>query len=215
MVDQANTFQHYLLGLFAVANNIPAIAPFLALVGGLTAVQSLRITTVASFSAFLIMVVSMLAGAGVLAFFGISISAFQIAGGILLGGTGMSMLSSKSTSGVGEKSVASSADQESALLSQAIVPIAMPLTAGAGTISTVTLFSESAARTGTTLELFLAISVMSVVIFLTFHYAISLIKILGQTGMSVLIKVMGLFTLAIGVQFIVSGVSTIYRGLIA
>ena len=215
MVDQANTFQHYLLGLFAVANNIPAIAPFLALVGGLTAVQSLRITAVASFSAFLIMVISMLAGAGVLAFFGISISAFQIAGGILLGGTGMSMLSSKSTSGVGEKSVASSADQESALLSQAIVPIAMPLTAGAGTISTVTLFSESAARTGTTLELFLAISVMSVVIFLIFHYAISLIKILGQTGMSVLIKVMGLFTLAIGVQFIVSGVSTIYRGLIA
>ena len=215
MVDQANTFQHYLLGLFAVANNIPAIAPFLALVGGLTAVQSLRITAVASFSAFLIMVVSMLAGAGVLAFFGISISAFQIAGGILLGGTGMSMLSSKSTSGVGEKSVASSADQESALLSQAIVPIAMPLTAGAGTISTVTLFSESATRTGTTLELFLAISVMSVVIFLIFHYAISLIKILGQTDMSVLIKVMGLFTLAIGVQFIVSGVSTIYRGLIA
>jgi len=215
MVDQANTFQHYLLGLFAVANNIPAIAPFLALVGGLTAVQSLRITAVASFSAFLIMVISMLAGAGVLAFFGISISAFQIAGGILLGGTGMSMLSSKSTSGVGEKSVASSADQESALLSQAIVPIAMPLTAGAGTISTVTLFSESATRTGTTLELFLAISVMSVVIFLIFHYAISLIKILGQTGMSVLIKVMGLFTLAIGVQFIVSGVSTIYRGLIA
>ena len=215
MVDQANTFQHYLLGLFAVANNIPAIAPFLALVGGLTAVQSLRITAVASFSAFLIMVISMLAGAGVLAFFGISISAFQIAGGILLGGTGMSMLSSKSTSGVGEKSVASSADQESALLSQAIVPIAMPLTAGAGTISTVTLFSESAARTGTTLELFLAISVMSVVIFMIFHYAISLIKILGQTGMSVLIKVMGLFTLAIGVQFIVSGVSTIYRSLIS
>lgn len=161
------------------------------------------------------MVISMLAGAGVLAFFGISISAFQIAGGILLGGTGMSMLSSKSTSGVGEKSVASSADQESALLSQAIVPIAMPLTAGAGTISTVTLFSESAARTGTTLELFLAISVMSVVIFLIFHYAISLIKILGQTGMSVLIKVMGLFTLAIGVQFIVSGISTIYRGLVS
>lgn len=214
-MDQANTFQHYLLGLLAVANNIPAIAPFLALVGGLTAVQSLRITAVASLSAFLIMVISMLAGAGVLAFFGISISAFQIAGGILLGGTGMSMLSSKSTSGVGEKSVASSADQESALLSQAIVPIAMPLTAGAGTISTVTVFSESAARTGTTLELFLAISVMSIVIFLIFHYAISLIKILGQTGMSVLIKVMGLFTLAIGVQFIISGVSTIYRGLIA
>jgi multiple antibiotic resistance protein len=48
-----------------------------------------------------------------------------------------------------------------------------------------------------------------------FHYAITLVKLLGQTGMSVLIKVMGLFTLAIGVQFIVTGVSTIYRGLTA
>lgn len=213
-MDPSNSFQHYLLGLVAVANNIPAIAPFLALVGGLSAAESLRVTIVASFSAFVIMVVSMLAGAGVLAFFGISISAFQIAGGILLGGTGMSMLSAKSTSSVTGKEVAPSADQDSALISQAIVPIAMPLTAGAGTISTVTVFSESAARSGTTMELFVAISVMSVLIFLIFHYAISLIRILGQTGMSVLIKVMGLFTLAIGVQFIVSGVSTIYRGLI-
>ena len=215
MLDQANTFQHYLLGLFAVANNIPAIAPFLALVGGLTAAQSLKITVVASFSAFLIMVVTMLVGAGVLGFFGISISAFQIAGGVLLCGTGMSMLNAKSTSNVVGKEVTPSADQESALISQAIVPIAMPLTAGAGTISTVTLFSDMAEKSGTIFDLFMAICAMAAIVFLIFHYAIPLIKILGQTGMNVLIKVMGLFTLAIGVQFIVSGVSTIYRGLVS
>ena len=194
--EQANTFQHYLLGLLAVANNIPAIGTFLTLVGGLTVAQSLRLTTVASFTAFVVMVVSMLVGSGVLAFFGISISAFQIAGGILLGGTGMSMLNSKFSGNVAGKEVA------------------IPLTAGAGTISTVTLFADSAAKAGTKLELFGAICVMSVVIFLVFHYAIALIKILGETGMNVLVKVMGLFTLAIGIQFIVTGVSTIYRGLI-
>ena len=90
-----DTFQHYLLALFAVANNIPAIAPFLTLVAGLSAAQALRVTVVASFSAFDIMIISMLAGAAILDFFGISISAFQIAGGILLGGTGMSMLNAK------------------------------------------------------------------------------------------------------------------------
>ena len=58
--EQANTFQHYLLGLLAVANNIPAIGTFLTLVGGLTVAQSLRLTTVASFTAFVVMVVSML-----------------------------------------------------------------------------------------------------------------------------------------------------------
>jgi multiple antibiotic resistance protein len=56
---------------------------------------------------------------------------------------------------------------------------------------------------------------MSVVIFLIFHYALPLVKVLGNTGMNVMIKVMGLFTLAIGVQFIIAGVSTVYKGLIS
>lgn len=211
--EQANTFQHYLLGLIAVANNIPAIGTFLTLVGGLKVAQSLRVTAVASFAAFVVMVVSMLVGGGVLAFFGISVSAFQIAGGILLGGTGTSMLNSKFSGNVAGKEVDATPAQASALISQAVVPVAIPLTAGAGTISTVTLFADSASKSGTMLELFLAICVMSAIIFLVFHYAIALIKILGETGMNVLIKVMGLFTLAIGVQFIVTGVSTIYRGL--
>lgn len=214
-MGQVDTFQHYLLALFAVANNIPAIAPFLTLVAGASAAQALRVTAVASLSAFVIMIISMFAGAAILDFFGISISAFQIAGGILLGGTGMSMLNAKSASGVAGKDVTITEEKNSSLISQAVVPIAMPLTAGAGTISTVTLFSHQAASSGTRLELLAAICVMTVVLFLVFHYALDLVKFLGQTGMSVLIKVMGLFTLAIGVQFIVTGISTIYRGLAA
>lgn len=213
MVSTAS-FQHYLLGIVAVANNIPAIAPFLALVAGLSADQVRRITVIASFGAFVVMVVSMLAGAVVLEFFGISMSAFQIAGGILLGGTGLSMLHAKSSSFAG-KEVEDPVTDFSSKVSQAIVPIAIPLTAGAGTISTITLFSATARETGTRLDLFLAICVMSVVIFLVFHYAIPLVKLLGNTGMNVMIKVMGLFTLAIGVQFIVAGVSTIYKGLVS
>lgn len=211
----AATFQHYFLGIVAVANNIPAIAPFLALVAGLSAAQTRKVTFIASLAAFIVMVISMLAGSVVLAFFGISISAFQIAGGLLLGSTGISMLNAKSTSHIAGKEVAGGAVDMSSTISQAIVPIAMPLTAGAGTISTVTLFSSTAAETGTRLELFLAILAMSILIFLIFHYAIPLVKILGDTGMNVMIKVMGLFTLAIGVQFIVAGVSTVYKGLVA
>jgi multiple antibiotic resistance protein len=215
MIVPEASFQHYFLGIFAVANNIPAIAPFLALVGGLSVPQVRRITFVSSFAAFIVMVISMLAGSVVLNFFGISISAFQIAGGILLGSTGISMLNAKSNSTIAGKEVDPTSVDMASKISQAIVPIAMPLTAGAGTISTVTLFSASAAGAGTRTELFMAICVMSVLIFLIFHYAVPLVKILGNTGMNVMIKVMGLFTLAIGVQFIITGVSTVYRGLIA
>lgn len=208
-----STFQHYLLGIVAVANNIPAIAPFIALVAGMTVAETRRITLIASVGAFVVMVVSMLAGSAVLEFFGITISAFQIAGGILLGGTGLSMLHATSIVFAG-KEVENPVSDFSSKVSQAIVPIAIPLTAGAGTISTITLFAASAEQTNTSLELFLAICVMAVVIFLIFHYAIPLVKILGNTGMNVMIKVMGLFTLSIGVQFIITGVSAVYKGLV-
>lgn len=212
MVSDAS-FQHYLLGIFAVANNIPAIAPFLTLAAGLKSGEVRRLTLIASVGAFVVMVVSMVAGSAVLAFFGISISAFQIAGGILLGGAGLSMLHSKSITFAG-KDAEVSVDDFTSRVSQAIVPIAIPLTAGAGTISTITLFSATAHATQTELDLFLAICVMSVVIFMIFYYALPLVKVLGNTGMNVMIKVMGLFTLAIGVQFIIAGVSTVYKGLV-
>ena len=211
----AATFQHYFLGIFAVANNIPAIAPYLALVAGLSAAQARYVSFVASLAAFIVMAVAMFAGSIILAFFGISISAFQIAGGILLGSTGISMLNAKSTSTIAGKEVSDQVVDMSSRISQAIVPIAMPLTAGAGTISTVTLFATTAEQTGTRIDLLGAIVAMSLVIYLIFQFAIPLMKLLGETGMSVMIKVMGLFTLAIGVQFIVAGVSTIYKGLIA
>ena len=219
----ANTFQHYFVGILAVANNLSALPAFLALVTGLTAAQSMKVITAATFSSFLIMIISMFFGTAVLAFFGISMSAFQIAGGVLLGATGMSMINSKSHDDVTGKNVdlpKEGTDQPlgtdmTSIMSQAIVPVSLPLTTGAGTISTVTLFSEAASRTHTMIDLFLAICLMTVIIFFVFHYAIRLIRILGKVGMNVMVKVMGLFTLAIGVQFIVAGVSVIYKGLIA
>lgn len=218
----ANTFQHYFVGLLAVANNLSALPMFLSLVVGLGATQFFKVSFAASFSSLLIMIISMYFGTTVLSFFGISMSAFQIAGGVLLCSTGMSMLNSKSASDIAGKSVDSSNSASAiqnksditSIISQAIVPISMPLTTGAGTISTVTLFSETAGKTHTNLELLLAIAAVATLNFFVFHYAVHLIRILGQVGMNVMLKVMGLFTLAIGVQFIVEGGSKIYLGLV-
>ena len=82
-------------------------------------------------------------------------------------------------------------------------------TTGAGTMSTITVFSGTARSADQRLELLAAILVMAILIGLMFTFASRLTTLLGHVGMTVLIKVMGLFTLAIGIQFIVTGVSTI------
>lgn len=207
------SIQHYLLGLFAVANNFPALAPFLALSIGLTRLQSLKLVILGTLGAFVVMITSMLAGLAILDFFGISISAFQIAGGILLGGTGMSMLNAKGAGDVQGKQIEKHALDRTTLITNMIVPVTLPLTTGAGTISTVTLFSHQAAESHSSLPLFIAICLMTAIIFLIFYFAMSLMKFLGEVGMSVLIKVMGLFTLAIGVQFIVTAITRIWSTL--
>ncbi|MCX6277981.1 MAG: NAAT family transporter [Bacteroidetes bacterium] len=203
------SFQHYLLGLFAVANNIPAIPLYLLLIDGLTRKEQNKLCLIATIASFITMVVSMVTGMGILAFFDISVNAFRIAGGLLLLGTGFKMMDSveKSIESAGERTLAKK-------ISTAIVPIAIPLTTGAGTMSTIILFSQDIhSFPYLELKLFLAIVAMTMIIYFTFRYSPKIVQLLGPTGMDVLTKIFGLITLALGVQFILTGISGAFPGI--
>lgn len=208
------SYQHYLIGILAVANNIPAIAPYLLLTAPLEKKQINKLVWLITGSSFLIMLMAATIGIQVLGFFGISISAFQIAGGLLLCGTGIGMLNAKNTDEITEKRVNPQTLDFSRIVGTAIVPIAIPLTTGAGTISTITVFAETANRTHTLLPLYLAIITMATIIYLSFFFVTKISKVLGTIGMSVMSKLMGLVTLAIGVQFIVEGTTTILKNIL-
>jgi len=198
-------FQHYLLGLFAVANNFSAIGMFLAICQGLDKKQQLKLCYIATATAFLTMTITLLTGQMVLEFFGISISAFRIAGGILLAVSGLSMLNKEPSSDIKKDE-----NSLSKMISVAIVPIGIPLTTGGGTISTIILYSGKLNNWGLFFKLFGVICIMTLIIYLIFRYSTWLLKVLGHVGLNVLIKIMGLFTLAIGVQFITSGLAGIF-----
>jgi multiple antibiotic resistance protein len=203
------SFQHYLLGLFAVANNIPAIPLYLILIEGLTRKEQNKLCFIATTASFLTMVVSMVFGMGVLSFFGISVNAFRIAGGLLLLGTGFKMMNSV------EKSIQQAEETTLARkISSAIVPIAIPLTTGAGTMSTIILFTQDLHHFYfIELKLFLAIVTMTMIIYLTFRYSPRIVEVLGPTGMDVLTKIFGLITIALGVQFILTGIGGAFPGM--
>ena len=197
------SIQHYFLGLLAVANNIAAIPLYLVLIQALTPKDQFKLCNIATLTSFLTMIISLFTGMAILNFFEISLPAFRIAGGLLLLRTGISMMSSDKEKP--ESAIVS--PSFSKIISTAVIPIAIPLTTGPGTISTIIVFSSAVSHDMSKhLWLFAAIMLMTAVIWLSFRYAPVIAKVLGSTGLDVLTKIFGLITLALGVQFILTGI---------
>jgi len=153
------------------------------------------------------MVISLFTGVAVLNFFEISIPAFRIAGGLLLLKTGFSMIS------VSPEKVESPVENSSFsnVISTAIIPIGIPLTTGPGTMSTIILFASTSTHDlNGHLLILLAISIVAATIWLSFWKAPIIARVLGSTGLDVVTKIFGLITLALGVQFILTGISTTF-----
>jgi multiple antibiotic resistance protein len=146
------------------------------------------------------MIAAVISGAGILNFFDISVAAFRVAGGILLLFSGINMINSKE-----ELILPSDSKHFSEVISVAVIPIAIPLTTGAGTISTLVVFAEGLRTWALAGKLFGAVLLMTVAIYFSFRYSITILRLLGHTGMSVLTKIFGIITLALGVQFVLSG----------
>jgi multiple antibiotic resistance protein len=202
---KAMSFQHYLLGLFAVANNVAAIPLYINLIQGRTKKEKRKLCNTATLASFITMIISMFLGMAVLNFFEISVPAFRIAGGLLLIITGIGMMNSTGNqTQLSEKNF-------SKIISTAIIPIAIPMTTGAGTMSTIILFADSAqGQPFLNIALLVAIFVMTLIIYLSFRFAPGIIDYLGSTGLDVLTKIFGLITLALGIQFILTGISTAF-----
>lgn len=202
MIFTSASYQHYLLGLFAVANNIPAIPLYISIIHGLSKEDQLKICSIATLTAFLTMLVSMFTGLGILNFFEISIPAFRIAGGLLLVHTGFNMLNAE------QKSSGTPGLDISKIISTAIIPIGIPMTTGAGTMTTVILFADTSPdKPYLNFALMGAIVTMTIITYLSFRYAPKIVHFLDITGLNVVTKLFGLITLALGIQFILNGIN--------
>ena len=214
---ETSSFQHYLVGLLAIGNNVSALGAFLLHTQGMPRTKVKRLILMSSLACLITLVLFMLVGTRILDFFGISVSAFQIAGGLLLGGVGLEMMNSRSPLPTGATASAPKPPEsdlsDAQFYSAAVVPIGIPLTIGAGTLSAVVLFAETAARTGTLLNLLAAIVILVLVNTAIFRFSSRIMAWLGAVGVTIFIKLMGLFTLAIGVEFLTKGLGAIYLNL--
>jgi multiple antibiotic resistance protein len=96
----------------------------------------------------------------------------------------------------------------SKLISTAIIPIGIPMTTGAGTMTTIILFADTAHdKPYLNFALMAAILTMTAIIYLSFRYAPKIVKYLDVTGLDVVTKLFGLITLSLGIQFILTGIN--------
>lgn len=159
-------------------------------------------------------------GVGLLAFFGISMQAFRIAGGIILFILGLDMVRDDFTTMFADAAEGVEGQTPRAYAKQRferlIVPFAMPLLIGPGAISTVIIYAAEAkplgwAGAGIGVAVILAVSAVVVA---TFWAAPLVSKVLGRIGMSIVVRVLGLILCALAVQFVMVGVGDATRGLI-
>ena len=212
----SGTFQHYLLGLLAIGNNVSSLGAYLALTHGMARRRIWSVIILTSGVCLAFLLIFMVVGTAVLKFFGISISSFQIAGGLLLGGVGLEMMRAANRAPAAPLAdERPELDDFKAALSNAVVPIAIPLTVGAGTASAVVLFANAAIRNGSSGSLLAAILALVLINAVVFRFANTVMRRVGSLALTIFTKIMGLFTLAIGVEFVVQGVSTVVRGLMA
>ncbi|MCG9731578.1 YchE family NAAT transporter [Shewanella sp. Isolate13] len=199
----------FFLGLVAIINPFGLLPVFVSLTSHQTEAERNQTAKVANFAVVVILLVTIFAGQHILNLFSISLSAFRIAGGTLIAIIAMSMLQGK----LGEvKRNKEEGREASAMDSVAVVPLALPLMAGPGAISSVIV---SSAEHGSLQDLFgmsLAVVVFGVLSFLLFRMAPIIFKILGNTGINVITRLMGLIMLSIGIEVIAAGVKGFYPG---
>ena len=140
-------FMKAFLGLFAMINPIGNAGIFIGITGDVPTSFKLRAALKTSLAVLIILELSIFGGMALLEVFGISIPAFQTAGGLIVLGIGMSMMSgggnsSHETEGA-KKAIQSVKDKEEIVDDKLIVPLAMPMLGGPGAITTVVTVAAS------------------------------------------------------------------------
>ena len=204
-----NDYLRMLTGLIAVVSPISTVPLFLNFTDNMQT-QRRRIARTSAFAVACILIVSVVAGTRILEIFSISIEGFRVAGGILLLTIAFEMLQAKTS-----RTRHTPEEDEEAVNSNAIgvVPLALPLLAGPGAISTVILFSQQSDTVLHKLVLIGLCLVVSLIVWICFHLAPQIGERLSQTSMNIATRVMGLILAAMAVEFIVDGLKTLLPGL--
>lgn len=222
-MSQAEFAVNFFVALFALIDPVGNIPLFAAATVGIAEAPRRRIAVYISLFAFAFLTFFYFTGVGLLQYFGISMPAFRIAGGIMLFLLGLEMARDDFTAnleapaGPGEaEAVKNPGRYARKHFERLIVPFGMPLLIGPGAISAVIIYASETARLGLPGRVggIAAIAAISLAVLVAFALSGAISKALGKIGMTIVVRVLGLVLCAMAVQFIIVGLADATGGII-
>ena len=202
--------------LFPIVNPLGGSPIFLAMTREYTAPARRMLSQRIAINSFLLLMASFLVGTHVLAFFGISLPVVQVGGGLIVISTGWSLLGEKDED---DRETAHRSDMDAQdIFRHAFYPMTLPLTVGPGSISVaITLGANAPRHLPQNLLAILGALIGSVLIavsvFLCYGFADRLARLVGTTGMSVIMRLSSFLLVCIGVQIFWNGAKVLLESL--
>lgn len=195
--------------LFTVIDPLGVAPIFASMTARVDARARRRTALKAVLTALCVLAVFAMSGSALLRLFGVTIEAFQIAGGILFALLGLAMLNGSTAR------PAASDDESDAHEDPSVVPLGVPLIGGPGAMTTVMVLTGQAETPAHVGMLAGAVLVVLGLTWAVLAMAPALFARLGRQGVALTTKIMGLVVLVIGVQFVINGVVPVARAIIA
>ena len=191
-----------LSSIFFLVDPFAALPTFLAVTADQDAAKRMRTARKASLTAFIVLTIFALVGQYIFRLFGITIPAFEICGGIVLLLIGLDMLEAKRSptqESPGETQAASQKEDVG------IVPMGIPMLAGPGAITSVMVLVGQVQAAWQLAAVIGSIAITAMICFVVLGSATRVAKLLGDTGIRILVRIMGLLLVALAVQYFVNG----------
>ena len=218
-MDAVDLGVNLFVALFALVDPIGNIPIFAAATAGATMRQRLSVSALICVFIVVFLAFFFFTGLGLLQFFGISLAAFRIAGGILLLLLGLDMTREDFLKMFADKDALADAQNDQGYarrrFQRLVVPFAMPLLIGPGAISTIIIQAGEAEKVGPAGQAagVAAIVAAGVATFVVFTLTGPISRLLGEIGMAIIVRVLGLILCALAIQFILAGLSEAIPGM--
>ena len=198
------------IALLVLVNPIGAIPIFISLTPDASAKERRRIAKTASIAVAVVILTFVVLGDSLIRLLGISIGSFQVGGGILVMMISLSMMNAAPSA---TKTTRQETEEAGGRANIAVVPLAIPLMTGPGTISTVIIYASHAHGWLEYLSLAGCAVLIAATCYLAMIAATPVSRLLGQTGINIVNRIMGMLLAALSVEIIADGAVKLFPAL--
>lgn len=189
---------------FTLINPLSTMPVFMTMTADLSDKERNRTAKKATIVALITIIIFALSGQLLFNFFGISVNSFRVVGGVIFFIMGMDMLQAR----LGQVKIKDS-EVKTYVNDISVTPLAIPMICGPGAITNSIVLMEDASNLTRKIILFSTILVVMFITYIIFYSSSRIIKMLGQTGINVMMRLMGLIVMVIAVEFFFSGLKPI------